>query len=198
MTKIIKNHEKTRALNHLKDLYKNCTACPLAFQGRTQVVFGTGNSNASLILVGEAPGKDEDKKGIPFIGKAGKLLTELLKQAEFNRNDIYISNVAKCRPQKNRPPTAIESSTCSKLLLFAEINIIQPKIICTLGATATQALLGPNNKIGIIRGTFCHYKEYLIVPTYHPAYLLRDPSKKNIVINDLKKINKKIKELNAQ
>ena len=194
----MKKEEKQVALNALKDRYQNCMACPLATQGRTQVVFGTGNSDSQLVIIGEAPGADEDKQGAPFVGRAGKLLTSMLQEAGFVREELYISNVAKCRPPQNRPPTTQESSTCSKILLFQEIKIIKPKVICTLGATATQSIMGPETKISAVRGNFYRLKEYLIVPTYHPAYILRDPSKRAIVVADLNKIRIKIELLNAE
>ena len=190
--------EKTELLNQLKARYKNCTSCPLATQGRTQVVFGQGNPDAKLMLVGEGPGKDEDIQGAPFVGRSGKLLMSLLQATGLTREQIYISNVVKCRPPNNRPPTPYESKTCTNILLWQEIEIIKPMVICTLGNTATQALLGPHQKINGIRGTLQAHNGYLIMPTYHPAYLLRNPTKKNIVLDDLRKILATIQKSNAK
>ncbi len=179
-------------LQKLQILYKNCTKCHLSKQGRMQVVFGLGNPKASLMFIGEGPGKNEDIQGKPFIGRAGQLLTEAIKSLGLNREDVWISNVVKCRPPKNRTPFPDEIKTCTNTLLFQEIAIIKPKIICTLGTTAIQAFLGPTIKISNVRGAIQKYKNLLIMPTYHPAYLLRNPSKKNTVWQDLQKMMKHI------
>ncbi len=175
----------------------HCTACPLATQGRNQVVFGHGNSNTQLMFVGEGPGRDEDEQGLPFVGRAGQLLTKIIEAMKLTREDVYISNVVKCRPPGNRTPLPHESDTCKKLLLFKEIEIIQPKIICTLGATAVQALLGDEVKITHARGTFHLYNTIPVMPTYHPAYLLRNPDAKRFVWEDMKKVMERLKELGA-
>lgn len=179
---------KNDGLNTLKKCYTNCQACPLATQGRTQVVFGEGNPEASLMFIGEGPGRDEDAQGRPFVGKAGQLLTKIILAMGLKREDVYISNVVKCRPPENRVPLPTESSTCTKLILFKEIEIIQPKIICTLGATALQALLGEEAKITKHRGIFAQFNAIPVMPTYHPAYLLRNPDAKKFVWEDMKKI----------
>lgn len=175
--------------------YINCTACPLGTQGRTQVVFGNGNAQTKLMFVGEGPGRDEDEQGLPFVGRAGQLLTNIIEAMGLKREDVYISNVVKCRPPGNRAPLPIESNTCKNLLLFKEIDIIKPRIICTLGATATQALLGEDTKITKARGMFFHFNGILTLPTYHPAYLLRNPAEKKTVWEDMKKIMAKLQEL---
>jgi uracil-DNA glycosylase len=185
---------KLDQLNALKAEYSKCSRCPLAAQGRSQVVFGHGNPEAKLMFIGEAPGKDEDLSGRPFIGRAGKILTSIIESMGLSRNDVYISNVAKCRPPNNRPPTAGESAACKELLLMKEIEIIQPQIICTLGNTATQALLGKESAINVARGQFHAFNNVLVLPTYHPAYLLRSPSKKAIVLDDMKIILAKLRE----
>ena len=184
------NKEK---LEELKIQYKNCEKCPLAKQGRNQVVFGKGNPNAKLMFIGEGPGRDEDREGIPFIGRAGKLLTKMIEAMKLTREDIYISNVVKCRPPNNRAPLPIESQTCKKSILFKEIEIIQPKIICCLGASAMQAIIGSDMKISKARGTFFEQEfqnqlKIKVIPTFHPAYLLRNPSAKRLVWEDLQKI----------
>ena len=187
--------DKKAALEALFLPYKQCRKCPLATQGRTQVVFGVGNPESPLMFVGEGPGRDEDKLGQPFVGRAGQLLTKIIEAMGFARSDVYISNVVKCRPPSNRVPLPDESNTCKNLLLFKEIEIIKPKVICTLGATATQALLGDGVKITNARGQFATFKDTLVLPTYHPAYLLRNPAEKRTVWEDMKKLMGKLEEL---
>lgn len=186
---------KADQLNALKEKYRGCMRCPLATQGRKQVVFGTGNPQATLMFVGEGPGRDEDIQGAPFVGRAGQLLTKIIEAMGLNRTDVYISNVVKCRPPENRAPLPDESTTCSSILLLKEIEIIQPLIICTLGATATALLLGADTKISKARGLFHSFKGRLVLPTYHPAYLLRNPAEKKVVWEDMKIILSKIAEL---
>lgn len=183
---------KKEALEILYSKYADCQNCPLAKQGRTQVVFGKGNPESPLMFVGEGPGRDEDAQGAPFIGRAGQLLTKIIEAMNLKREDVYISNVVKCRPPNNRTPLPNESEICKKLILFHEINIIKPKIICTLGNCATQALLGEEIKITKSRGIFIEFKGLLIIPTFHPAYLLRNPPAKKIVWEDMKKIMEKL------
>lgn len=195
-TKEHSSMSKADQLQALRDKYKGCMQCPLATQGRSQVVFGHGNPNASLVFVGEGPGRDEDKQGVPFIGRAGQLLTKIIEAMEIQRSDVYISNVVKCRPPENRAPLPNESQTCSSILLMKELAIIQPQIICTLGATATAALLGKETKISQARGQFHTFNGYLVLPTYHPAYLLRNPAEKRVVWEDMKVIIAKLAELN--
>ena len=189
-----KNADEIDALNCN---YRDCTACPLGSQGRTQVVFGKGLAEATLMFVGEGPGKDEDLQGAPFVGRSGKLLTQIIEAMGLSRESVYISNVVKCRPPENRTPLPNESSTCEDLLLLKEIAIIKPKIICTLGATATKALLGDETKITASRGMFVEWNGTLVLPTYHPAYLLRNPAEKRTVWEDMKKIMAKLAELEA-
>lgn len=184
-------------LNLLKEKYQACTACPLATQGRANVVFGHGNPNAKLMFIGEGPGRDEDKQALPFVGRAGKLLTKIIEAMGIKREDVYISNVVKCRPPQNRAPLPNESQICKQNILFQEIAIIQPQIICTLGATATQELFETPISISKIRGTFTPYKGALLMPTFHPAYLLRNPTKKREVWEDMKKIIDKLEELSS-
>lgn len=180
--------EKNTLLAQLNKSCTNCTACPLAQCGRKQVVFGYGNAEAKLMFIGEGPGRDEDTQGYPFVGRAGQLLTKIIEAMGFERSQVYISNVVKCRPPENRTPLPEESSTCKKLLLFKEIEIIQPAVICTLGVTATQGLLGEDVFMSKARGTFHTFKGIPVLPTYHPAYLLRNPTAKRIVWEDVKKI----------
>jgi len=182
-------------LDNLCSKYTNCQSCPLATQGRTQVVFGTGDQQAKLMFIGEGPGRDENTQGLPFVGRAGKLLTKIIEAMGLTREEVWISNVVKCRPPNNRAPLPIESKTCKDLLLFKEIEIIKPKIICTLGATAVHALLNSDIQISKTRGTFLELNGIPLMPTYHPAYLLRNPSAKRFVWQDMKKIMEKLKEL---
>jgi uracil-DNA glycosylase len=187
-----KPKSKEEQLKKLNDLYKNCKKCPLATQGRAQVVFGLGNPDSKLMFVGEGPGRDEDRQGAPFVGRAGKLLTKRINAMNLKRDDIYISNVVKCRPPNNRAPHPQESGTCKNLILFHEIEIIKPKIICTLGASATQALLGDTIRISKARGNFFEFQNCQILPTFHPAYLLRNPEAKKEVWQDMKKVMEKL------
>lgn len=187
--------DKSEKLKALNCKYTSCKACPLGSQGRAQVVFGKGSAEATLMFVGEGPGRDEDLQGAPFVGRSGKLLTQIIEAMGLSRESVYISNVVKCRPPENRTPLPNESSTCKDLLLLKEIDIVQPKIICTLGATATKALLGDDAKITASRGVFVEWRGLLVLPTYHPAYLLRNPAEKRTVWEDMKKIMAKLEEL---
>ena len=174
----------------LKDLYKKfdqCTQCPLATLGRSQVVFGEGNPNARLVFIGEGPGREEDLQGRPFIGRSGKLLTKILSEKlGLERSDVFITNIVKCRPPKNRKPKPQEIATCSKLLLLRELEIIKPTVICTLGATALDMVLNKKTKLSDYRGKQVILLDSIIlVPTFHPAYLLRNPKKQITFIEDL-------------
>ncbi len=184
--------DRASLLKKLYDRYRKCQQCPLATAGRTQVVFGTGNPHARLMFVGEGPGRDEDLQGEPFVGRAGQLLNNIIQAMGLKREEVYISNVVKCRPPNNRTPLPIERNTCKELLLFKEIEIIKPQIICTLGSPATQGLLGDDIKISQVRGRFFTYRDILVMPTYHPAYLLRNPAEKKTVWEDMKKIMEKL------
>ncbi len=177
---------KQQLLDALYEPYKKCQQCPLGNLGRINVVFGSGNPDARLMLIGEAPGKDEDIQNAPFVGRSGKLLNQALSAVKINREDAFITNIVKCRPPKNRKPTPLESTTCTNLLLFNQIKIINPLVICTLGSTATQELLKiPNLKITEIRGNPYAMNGITVIPTYHPAYINRNPKKLEFLINDL-------------
>lgn len=164
----------------------DCRRCGLC-EERTQVVHSTGNLEAQLMFVGEAPGADEDQKGEPFVGRAGQLLTKIIEAIGFSREDVFIGNINRCRPPGNRQPTLPEADACKPFLL-REIAIVRPKVIVVLGNTACQNLL--NTKIGItkLRGNFQDYYGVKVMPTFHPAYLLRDPNKKREVWDDMKKV----------
>jgi uracil-DNA glycosylase family 4 len=164
----------------------DCTRCPL-HQGRTNIVHTEGNRRARLMFIGEAPGADEDAQARPFVGRAGQLLTKIIEAIGFKREDVLIGNVNRCRPPGNRPPTEEEATMCKPFLL-REIASVQPEVIVVMGNTATRNLL--NAKLGItkLRGEFQDYHGVKVMPTFHPAYLLRDPSKKQETWQDLKKV----------
>lgn len=182
----IKNMTSKKIL--LENLYKkfsNCTQCPLGNLGRNNIVFGSGNPDSRIMLVGEGPGEQEDLTGQPFIGKSGQLLTKLLAIAGIDRNSIFISNVVKCRPPENRKPAPIEIKTCTNLLLFEQIKIINPLVIGTLGATSLEGFCTRPVKITKERGVKIPWNNIPLVPTFHPAYLLRNPSSVGLFVEDL-------------
>ena len=162
-----------------------CTRCKLCTLGRKQVVFGVGNPTADLMFVGEAPGADEDEQGVPFVGRAGQLLTKIIEAIELRRDDVYIANVIKCRPPGNRNPEPDEVLTCEPFL-FQQIDIIQPKVIVALGKFAAQSLLRVDTPITRLRGRIHPFRGAQLVPTFHPAYLLRSPDKKRETWEDMK------------
>ncbi|HEY8712658.1 MAG TPA: uracil-DNA glycosylase [Thermoanaerobaculia bacterium] len=163
-----------------------CTKCRLA-KTRTQVVWGTGNPNAGLMFIGEAPGRDEDLKGEPFVGRAGQLLTDIIKAMKLSREDVYIANVIKCRPPENRNPEPDELEMC-RPYIRTQIDLIKPRVIVTLGKFALQSLTGKASAVSAARGQWTDYEGIRVMPTYHPAYLLRTPSAKKDVWNDMKKV----------
>jgi DNA polymerase len=164
----------------------DCTRCKL-HRHRNKIVFGTGNPRAELVFVGEGPGHDEDLQGIPFVGRAGQLLTQMIEAMGVTRNDVYIANVVKCRPPENRTPEKDEISTCMPFLL-RQLAAINPKVIVCLGSCATQALLNTNKGISGLRGQWLDFRGAKLMPTYHPAYLLRNPAAKTDVWADLRKV----------
>jgi DNA polymerase len=170
-----------------------CSRCKLHRLGRTQVVFGVGNPYAKLMFAGEAPGADEDIQGIPFVGRAGQLLTRIIEAIELKREDVYIANVIKCRPPQNRNPEPDEVDTCEPFL-FQQIDIIQPTVIVALGKFAAQTLLRTADPISRLRGRVFEYRGAALVPTFHPAYLLRNPSSKREVWEDMKLVKKLMAE----
>jgi DNA polymerase len=176
------------ALSALRDHIGDCTRCKLHTLGRKQVVFGVGNPRAELMFVGEAPGADEDQQGEPFVGRAGQLLTKIIEAIGLQRSDVYIANVIKCRPPNNRNPEPDEVATCEPFL-FGQIDTIRPKVIVALGTFAAHALLKTDAPISRIRG---HVHEFRggakLIPTFHPAFLLRSPDRKRDVWEDMKKV----------
>lgn len=165
----------------------DCTRCKLC-STRTNIVFGVGNPNADLMFVGEAPGADEDEQGEPFVGRAGQLLTKIIEAMGYQRSDVFIANVLKCRPPNNRPPEPDEVATCEPFL-FKQIDAIKPKVIVALGTHAAHALLKIDTPISKIRGKVLDFRgDVKLVPTFHPAYLLRSPDRKRDVWEDMKKV----------
>jgi DNA polymerase len=162
----------------------DCRRCKL-HGGRTQIVFGVGNPRAELVFVGEAPGADEDAQGEPFVGRAGQLLTKIIEAMGMTRGDVYICNILKCRPPNNRTPEADEILACSPFLL-GQLRAIQPRFICALGGPAAQTLLQTKEGITKLRGRFHDFHGIPLLPTFHPAYLLRNPYEKKTVWEDMK------------
>ena len=176
------------------DIGPDCSRCKLHAQGRRQIVFGVGNPNADLMFVGEAPGADEDIQGIPFVGRAGQLLTDIIEKGlKIPRKDVYIANVIKCRPPQNRNPEPDEVATCEPFL-FRQIDVIKPKVIVALGKFGAQTLLRTLDPISRLRGRVFDYRGAKLIPTFHPAYLLRNPSSKRDVWEDMKLVLKLLTE----
>jgi len=168
------------------DIGPDCSRCKLHTLGRRQVVFGVGNPDADLMFVGEAPGGDEDIQGIPFVGRAGQLLTKMIQAINLERDQVYIANVIKCRPPENRNPEPDEVATCEPFL-FQQIDAIRPKVIVALGSFAAKALLRSNDSISRLRGRIYDFRGAKLVPTFHPAFLLRSPDRKRDAWEDLKR-----------
>ncbi len=173
-------------LERIREDLGECTRCRLHEQ-RNKIVFGAGNPRAELVFVGEGPGHDEDVQGLPFVGRAGKLLTQMIEAMGLTREQVYICNVVKCRPPENRKPEDDEVATCSPYL-FRQLDAIAPKAIVCLGLTAAQALLKTKDSISRFRGTWFDYRNTKLMVTYHPAYLLRNPNAKGEVWKDLQKV----------
>jgi uracil-DNA glycosylase family 4 len=173
-------------LSRIREDLGECTRCKLHKHRRT-IVFGDGNPKAQLVFVGEGPGADEDAQGLPFVGRAGKLLTQMIEAMGLERKDVYICNVVKCRPPENRTPEDDEVSTCSPFL-FRQLEVISPKVIVCLGAVAAKTLLRTNRGISQFRGQWLDYRGSKLMATYHPAYLLRNPNAKGEVWKDLQKV----------
>ena len=171
----------------------DCTRCKLHALGRKQIVFGVGNPDADLMFVGEAPGADEDIQGIPFVGRAGQLLTKIIEAIGLQREDVYIANVIKCRPPGNRNPEQDEVETCEPFL-FKQIDIIKPKVIVALGKFGAQTLLRTLDPISRLRGRVYNYRGAKLIPTFHPAFLLRNPASKREVWEDMKLVKKLLAE----
>ncbi|HMC22887.1 MAG TPA: uracil-DNA glycosylase [Thermoanaerobaculia bacterium] len=173
-------------LQQLEQIVIACEQCRLS-KSRTQVVYGVGNPNADLMFIGEAPGRDEDIQGEPFVGRAGQLLTDIIKAMKLTRDNVYIANVIKCRPPENRNPELDELESC-RPYIRRQVEIIQPRVIVTLGRFALQSLTEKSYAISSVRGQWLEYNGIKVMPTYHPAYLLRTPSAKKEVWADMKKV----------
>ena len=187
---------EVNSLEELRDHIGDCRRCKL-HSGRTHVVFGVGNPNAKLMFVGEGPGRDEDLKGEPFVGRAGQLLTDIItKGMGLRREDVYIANVVKCRPPQNRNPEPDEVASCEPFLK-KQIELIRPEIIVALGKFAVQTLLQSKVPITRLRGNWHTYMGIKLMPTFHPAYLLRNPADKKLVWDDIKKIMREMQSENA-
>jgi len=178
--------DSSEHLEAIREDLGDCTRCNL-HKGRQTVVFGVGNPNADLMFIGEGPGYEEDRQGVPFVGPAGQLLTKIIEAIQLTREDVYIANIVKCRPPSNRDPEPEEIATC-RPFLERQVSSIKPRVICTLGRVATQAMLSTEKALGRVRGQVFSFGDAALVPTYHPAFLLRDPSKKRDCWEDMKLI----------
>ena len=187
---------KEQRLARLAQDVERCRRCPL-YRTRTHAVLSDGSPRAQLVFVGEAPGRDEDLQGKPFVGAAGQLLTKMIEAMGLKRHDVYICNVLKDRPPGNRTPLPEEIEACLPFLQ-EQLAIVQPSVICSLGAVATKALLGPSISITKVRGDVRNYQGTPLVPTFHPAYLLRNPSAKKLAWADLKKVRQLLSEVRSQ
>jgi uracil-DNA glycosylase family 4 len=179
--------DRAAALLAIQEEIGDCTRCPLAYAGRRKIVFGDGSPSARLMFVGEGPGADEDAQGVPFVGKAGQLLNNMITAMGLARGDVYIANIVKCRPPNNRVPEPIEANTCSQFLL-RQIDVVQPQVIVALGATAAMYLLGVKQSLSGLRGRWHSCRGAKLAVTYHPAFLLRDPRQKAEAWKDLQMV----------
>jgi uracil-DNA glycosylase family 4 len=180
-------------LEEVREELGDCRRCKL-HSTRTNIVFGTGNPRAGLVFVGEGPGRDEDLQGKPFVGVAGQLLTKIIQAIQLTREEVYIANIIKCRPPGNRNPEPDEIRSCEPFLI-KQLQAIRPGLICALGTFAAQTLLKTEDKISLLRGRFHSYQGIPLMPTYHPAFLLRNPNFKRDVWEDMKKIKKEYDRL---
>jgi uracil-DNA glycosylase family 4 len=179
--------ERAAALAAIRADIGDCTRCPLAYAGRHTIVFADGDPNAKLMFVGEGPGADEDESGLPFVGKAGQLLNNMITAMGITREQVYIANIVKCRPPQNRTPEPVEANTCSQFLL-RQIDVVQPQVIVALGATAATYLLGVRQSLASLRGHWHSCRGAKVAVTYHPAFLLRDPRQKGEAWKDLQMV----------
>jgi uracil-DNA glycosylase len=183
--------DQAQALRAIRQDLGDCTRCKLHQQGRKQIVFGVGNPNADLMFIGEAPGADEDMQGEPFVGRAGQLLTNMIKAMGLTRQDVYIANIIKCRPPGNRTPERDECETCSPFLM-RQISVVKPRVIVALGAVAAKTLLAVSAPMTQLRGCWFDFKGTKLAVTYHPAFLLRDPRQKKETWKDLQMVMREL------
>jgi len=176
---------KCDSIHDFSAMIQGCTKCGMLSKGRKNIVFGSGNPNAGIVVVGEAPGADEDEQGLPFVGRAGRLLTDILVAINLSRDEVYICNILKCRPPENRNPLPDEISNCEPYLA-RQLELIKPKLILALGTFAAQTLLNTKEPLGKLRGRFHLYKNIKLMVTYHPAALLRNPNWKRPTWEDVK------------
>jgi uracil-DNA glycosylase len=184
---IVPAGQRVAALESVRAEIGDCTRCPLAYAGRHKIVFADGDPNARLMFVGEGPGADEDAQGLPFVGKAGQLLNNMIAAMGLKREEVYIANIVKCRPPGNRTPEFAEASTCSQFLV-KQIDIVRPKVIVALGSTAATYLLGVRQSLSSLRGRWHSTRGAKLAVTYHPAFLLRDPRQKGEAWKDLQMV----------
>lgn len=190
---IVKNNRATPDFLSLRQEVLQCTKCAELVQNRHSVVFGSGNPQARLVFVGEAPGAEEDRQGLPFVGRAGQLLTKMIEAIQLSRDEVFIANVLKCRPPGNRNPLPAEIQNCEPYLL-RQLQLIRPRLICALGTFAAQTLLKTTTPISALRGKIHSYDGIPVVCTFHPAYLLRNPPEKKKAWEDLKKLRSILNE----
>ncbi len=179
--------EKAVGLVAIQKDIGDCTRCPLAYAGRHKIVFGDGDANARLMFVGEGPGADEDMQGLPFVGKAGQLLNNMIAAMGLKREEVYIANIVKCRPPGNRVPEPVEANTCTQFLV-RQMDVVQPQVVVALGATAATYLLGVKRSLSSLRGRWHSVRGAKVAVTYHPAFLLRDPRQKGEAWKDLQMV----------
>jgi DNA polymerase len=179
--------DKPAALRAIREEIGDCTRCPLAYAGRRKIVFADGDPNARLMFVGEGPGADEDEQGLPFVGKSGQLLNNMIVAMGLTREQVYIANVVKCRPPANRAPEPVEAGTCTPFLA-RQMDVVRPEVVVALGATAAMYLLGVKQSLASLRGKWHTVRGAKALITYHPAFLLRDPNKKGDAWKDLQMV----------
>ncbi len=189
--------DHTETLEDIRRDLGDCTRCKLHRLGRHKIVFGSGNPRADLMFVGEGPGHDEDMQGLPFVGRAGQLLTKMIAAIELSRDEVYIANVVKCRPPENRAPEPDETAACQPFLV-RQVRTVRPKVLVALGASAARTLLDWKGPVSRLRGRVYDYAGARLVVTFHPAYLLRNPASKREAWEDLKLVKKLLGEGNAR
>ncbi len=183
--------DRPEALKAIQEDIGDCTRCPLAYAGRRKIVFADGDPAARLMFVGEGPGADEDAQGLPFVGKAGQLLNNMIAAMGLKREEVYIANIVKCRPPGNRTPEPVEANTCSQFLL-RQMDVVQPEVVVALGSTAATYLLGVKQSLSGLRGRWHSCRGAKLAVTYHPAFLLRDPRMKGEAWKDLQMVMKEM------